>query len=432
MSSNSAVKMAADQSVQECPSCGHQIPKADIESPWCDSCEWNLDPIIDSSKELTIYQKIYRQIGKSTGKALFQDVMKLQPSHPRWNASKVAAFLMAGFVHLVTFSMLWLAAWIYLNMAFYVSLFLVPLALGIFWVLLPKPRSLRKLKLVKREAAPNLYRIIDDVSAILGTETVYAITVNEDFNAFYTEFSFGPWKKKVINFGLPLLDNLSDEAIVAIISHEVSHGANGDVARGVFIGSALETLGNWYLLISPSSFEEGSHKLPLLVMIGNIAGATIGIIPWTAYYVLAHLLLRQSQEAEYLADRLAAKSCGSRHLMAVLQRFLTATSYEMAISRATLSNGKIDIFAEIRTQLAKPKSSRHLDRLRRLEEKNGLSLDATHPPTSYRIEFLEAATDQAPHVKITDDQSKALRLELEHFKTEIGAKLMDNYRASIS
>lgn len=406
------------------------MPIYENEARWCPHCEWNLESE-DNQRKLDFYDRIYRDLGKKFSEKLFQEIIAHQISRPRLSRAKILAYAVAGAVHAITILMLPCAYLSFKTFATPIAVFVSCICLGIAWVTCPKPRQWPK-EVVPREKMPQFYALLDRIADEMGTSRVSGVIIEHRYNAFYTEFGIGKWKKKVIGLGLPLAEVISNEELIAVLSHETSHGANGDVGRGVFIGSALDAIAKWYYICTPRHIDEGNnYRNNITIVLVNILGTLVGRIPWAAYYVLAHMLHHQRQEAEYLADRLSTEVCGTDAMLSMLTTSSHWAPFNMALSKAALSRGTIDLFKEMKARYELPQSDHDKERTNRLELRYGLSFDATHPPSPYRREFLAKTSSYKPKVQLSAEESIALRKELDEFKKDVATKLIDGYLTSI-
>jgi Zn-dependent protease with chaperone function len=83
-------------------------------------------------------------------------------------------------------------------------------------------------EIIKRKYFPALHALVDSITRASGSKDIYGIVLGGRFNAAYTEI--GIRRRKVIYLGVPLFYILNDEE-VALISHEIAHGINGDISE---------------------------------------------------------------------------------------------------------------------------------------------------------------------------------------------------------
>lgn len=415
-----------------CEYCAGTYPIFEGEIEWCNHCEWHIQGDINKDLQLTSFQKIYCRIGKKIAENLYNTLIETNTERPRLSTEKILAYAFATSIHLSTL-LIFAAGFVsFIFLPTWAAILSAIICTTITWNVIPKRREWPQ-NIVTRESFPTFYGISEQIAKEMKTTPPHSIEVLTDFNATYTQFGFGGFKKKVIGLGIPLMNQLSDEEIVAIISHETSHGANDDIARGLYINSAIRALANWYYMLSPQHLNEGAirgQSNMLATWFANLIGWSIALIPLAEYHLLTRLLLRQTQEAEYLADRLAAEVCGTTAMMKALSNLANYSTFENAVQKAALSKNDVNVFDLIRDGKPKTKSEHERERRNRLEIRAGLSFDTTHPPTPYRINFLKR-TDFIPKVVLTLEQSRKLREEIESLKPKISHKLKDNYLNSL-
>lgn len=412
-----------------CPSCGKDILTYKNEPQWCQHCEWNL--FNDSPHSKTLYSKIYYKIGRKLSKNLLSEIQKDISSRPRNSFAKYVAFSIATVIH---FSAIFLVATAVLCITTLPIVVGGALALFLFlvsWNLRPNLGKWPKKDVLDRNKYPTLYTLTDKISDELKTKRFSGIVLVQDFNAYYSEIGFPMFKRKLLTIGVPLIYVLDKDEFVALLSHETSHGANGDISRGSYIAAALANLAGWYFMLKPQSDYEGHIQgAGIAVFIGNLFGTLASFVPWFFYYILAHLLLRQNQESEYFADGLAAEVAGSSHLKSMLLKLRAANPFYHLVEKAAQS--KSNVFELISSEGLPAQSSHEFERLRRIEEKVGLSLDATHPPLEYRIKYLETLPQFIPTVKITQDDFNKINIEIHEETKIINQKLVDDYLITVT
>jgi heat shock protein HtpX len=411
-----------------CKNCNQVYPIHESELHWCHHCNWNLEGDQSSDNKETSYQKTYRELGRKFAQQLFDELSSARVARPRFNLNKFLAYSFATLIHFSTLLIFLLGI---LGFAFFVWWVAAVIAIPLFaigWTVMPKPRKLPK-DVLDRDKFPTLYTIAHNVAKEMKTTPPAALVVLENFNAYYTEYRIGPWRKKVISLGLPLIHQLTDEEIVAVIAHETSHGANGDVGRSTYLWGAVRALENWHHILLPSSFDEGRGYTfggYITAWISNFLGWLFSFIPSLGAYVLAHLVFSGSQEAEYLADRLAAEVCGTEAMTATLVSISNGGKFQLAVQQASISKSDVNVFDLVDQLASRKKSDHELERLSRVEVLRGLSLDATHPPSTYRRKFL-APTSFPAKIIIDIESSIALRRELDSLKRQVSNKLKDAY-----
>lgn len=146
--------------------------------------------------------------------------------------------------------------------------------------------------------------------------------------------------------------------------------------------------------------------------------------------MLSHLLWHDSQRAEYLADHLAAQVGGTAAALATLDKLHYSGMFTQAVRTVSLGKHSCAMFDELERLVAEM-PRRELERIRRVERLETSRLDATHPPTARRIDFLRARPVPAPKVVLTRHDLEAIDRELAPYKAAIQDRLLDLHRRSL-
>ncbi len=250
---------------------------------------------------------------------------------------------------------------------------------GIGYILLPnRQRGLEGLS--ERSKLPATFHLLDQITDRMGTESITHVMITPDFNAFMLHFT----GKRVIGIGAVLWRATTPEEKLAILAHEVAHQVNGDPARSGLTGKALQTLEGWLWFLEPDADEllaEIIMYLPFLIVSG-------------LHRLLLRLIFFESQRSEYLADALAAYVAGVPASQSALQK--TMLDERIAIERLGMHANRVpgglalvDRFASAITGI----SVRERDAIIAKANAAKLAVDSTHPPTVYRIAFLDLLSD---------------------------------------
>ncbi len=413
---------------QQCPQCHALIPVHFGYVSWCDQCGWNLQPQ-ESNRPTNVFESAYASIGKRFSQQLFDEMSKAESLRPTLTLSKVLAFSLAAVVH--GFTIILVIVGIVLLVRGWSNLFAIfggVLCLGIAWLMRPRFSKLREYdKVVPKDKFPTLYKITDDVAQALGASNVDSIVIDWEFNAAFTQIGWR--RKKIIFLGLPLFSILDGQEKVALLSHEVAHGVNGDPTRGLFVGAAINSLVTWHTLLRPNQIwrsEAGIYGIVLIPF--NLAMLGLSYIPWLGAYALSYLLWHDSQRAEYLADALAADASGTDAVLGLLRKLHFHRAFELAVQRAAHQKER-SFFKELQRCISEV-PQRELDRIHRVSRLRESRLDATHPPTAYRIELLAAHRVSEPKVTLSASDLELLEHELSAVQDKIESKLVDLYRGA--
>jgi Zn-dependent protease with chaperone function len=399
-----------------CPNCGTEIPVAAGVRAWCEQCDWNVGgetPDQDGSFFERQYARISQRYGKTT-----LETLKATPAEnlrPRWTMRKAIAFGLAASVHLLTLALL-VAAIVIVATGFptFVSIFWGVALCALAWLMRPRPGKVPSLDLVDRKDFPTLHAFVNQVAKELGGRPVNKIVVDERLNAAYGVFG---WRRApVLWVGLPLWMALRPQERLAVIGHEIAHGVNGDGTRGFIVGSALSALDEWIgLLRGPMGL------IGYLIWIFSIPFAAVQSL-------LAQLLCFDRQQAEYFADYLASTVSGTEAMVSTLRRMACGEHLDDVLLQSAYSTSQsgariLGLFRERIASLP----DREWQRLARASQREGASLDASHPPTAYRIEFLNAHAVANPKIVATEDMMRTIDAELNAVQERLGKRLIAQY-----
>lgn len=234
----------------------------------------------------------------------------------------------------------------------------------------------------------------------------------------------------MLTLGLPLLTALEPQERVVLIAHELGHARNGDSRRGLLVGSAVRGLAELYGLLAPermSELDDNTYEL--------IPYAFFWVISRPVYWALLveyHLLLRDSQRAEYLADSFAAKVAGTNATIGLHEKALlgSAVSGLVKFGADPASKPSTDLFEQIRAHMALV-PDRERERRRRVARLEDARLDVTHPPTGLRIRLLEERPVDEPAVSLSQAGSDSIDFELAPLRPALQERLLDEYRDSL-
>ena len=412
---------------EKCPDCGADIPKFKEYVSWCDHCNWNIQPQ-ESNQPPTILDSLYLRLGKKMSRSLFESIADLPAVHPSVTLSKLIAFMIAGLVYLI--SVLFAVAGLLVLIKSGITLFSVLFSILLFlfaWVGLPRFAK-EPGNIIPREKCPTIYNLLDTISIELGGKKVHGVILTPDFNAAFTQV--GILRKNIVFIGLPLFSVLDDQEKVAVLAHEIAHGVNGDPLQGFFIGTAFDTLIGWAIMLHPPRIWEATgsifgtiFKVPFNLVLSGISKFLLLIS-----YILLHLIFRESQRAEYLADYLAATICTTDTMLSTLGKLYLGTSVDVAIQRIVLTKSDENIFRGIQSRIAQI-PEREIERLRRVNLLEGARLDVTHPPTIYRIDFLKKHPVKAAKVVLSPEDSEKVDSELKPMEETIQRKIISTYLA---
>jgi Zn-dependent protease with chaperone function len=411
-----------------CPQCSATIASPRGFVTWCPHCEWNVDPV-ERDEPSGMLARIRARLGSRLSAQLHESLLSAPTLAPRITTSKALAYCAAGLVHASTAGLV--AAGVLLPVLAWPNVVAMAgglLALGIAWTLRPRLGKAPST-ILDRTRHPHIYAVADRISRELGAAPVDGIAINETFNAMYCRVGFR--RRQYVTIGLPLFAILDERERVALLAHEVAHGVNGDSTRGLVVGSAVSSLATWHHLWAPQSIASSESGLPGILMIPFnavlflFAGAAYG-----AAYLLELLMYRDSQRAEYLADTLESAVAGSAAAMSMLRKVHHGETFKFAVQRVALNRDLPTLVVELRHQVARVPDG-ELERIERVLRINGRSLDATHPPTAFRIEMQRKHYVPEPKVTITPEENLAIEKELAAWYARMSALATEAYVASL-
>jgi Zn-dependent protease with chaperone function len=409
-----------------CPQCNAEMVKVEGYPVWCEACRWNFrEPVVIRQ---SLSSNIYRKLGKKWGNALL-DEMKCAPVlHPKWTVSLCLAYVMAALIHGFTlfFAVLGVMM-IVLPWHNGVTIVVGLLFLMLAWFLRPHPDRFPE-HFVSRQQCPGLYEAADIVAHALGAPAPEAIVFIKSINA---AFALTGWNRKpVLYLGVPLVSVLDREEFTALLAHELAHAVNGDASRRFMLGTALASLSRWYQILSPKRLVGPGYSTHTFA---EVAGTAImQVFAASVYFIaaiLGHLLWRNSQRAEYLADHKAAWVAGTTPVVTLFNRLYLGEVLSIAVrkaARAYDSHQFVDVFAEFKQRvIAMPESEQR--RINLLLRQTTSRLDATHPPTAHRIAVLEAHPVSSPSVRLTPDLWSRIQTDLAAIYSPTQKRLIDSY-----
>jgi heat shock protein HtpX len=196
----------------------------------------------------------------------------------------------------------------------------------------------------------------------------------------------------------------------------------------LYVGSALHTLIKWYDVLHPGQIWDMSDWITGITKItANVVMFGLAQIPRLGVYLLIHLIWRDSQRAEYLADYLAATVSGPKAHLTLLDKSHMHSMVDLLVQTTALKQEQPDLFAELQGKVAQI-PARERERIRRVAQLQESRLDTTHPPTAYRMAFLQSHfLDEARFILDSDDHER-LEQELATLRPEIQQQLIDDYR----
>jgi Zn-dependent protease with chaperone function len=345
--------------------------------------------------------------------SVHERLCRTEVARPSRDAAWVFTYVLAGCVHAVTVAVAVLGIWLCLTG----RLVLVPLGLlALAIVVLLRPRLAKldpEVELLDRDEAPQLYALCDAVARAIGARRVAQVGLDPDFNAYYTVV--GIRRRRTMVLGTPLWTVLDRQGRVALLGHELGHGANGDNRHGVFVGGALRALVRWYELLRPS--RDGvfaARGNPLGMIAGLLLLVPQAIVAGTLYCVVVafHLVSqRVGQRAEYLADAMAVRAAGRPAARSLLETLLVTESLLRAGRLVPRNAPAGEAYAALVAHAAELPAAEK-DRLVRRGRLRRHRVDWSHPPTAMRLDHVASRPDEPARVVLDAGQAAAIDAEL--------------------
>lgn len=361
---------------------------------------------------------------------MFERLLASERLEPRLTPARLAAYAIAVLVYALTIGLfvggIALAVFAAPNVF---ALIAAVVMVGAAFLMRPRLGKVPEENTVLRTESPALYRLVDEVAEALETPTVDLIVIDHDYNASWAVL--GLRRQRVLTLGLPLLCALEPQERVALVAHELAHGRNGDSSRGLVVGTAVGGLAELYYLIAPESgdvpreWELGAFE--------RIVNAFFYVLSRPVYGLLMlelHLLLRDAQRAEFLADALAARVAGTAAEISSHEKLFLDSTFRSVIQSAAHDRGRSDPFAEFEARVASV-PERERKRRRRVARLEGARLSSTHPPSAQRIQLLEGRPPIEPQVVLDATASGAIDLELNVRRDALQRTLIEEYRDSL-
>lgn len=412
---------------QACPNCSTKIEVHTGYITWCPCCEWNLRKE-SIYKPKNIIEMVNLNLGKNFDDKFHQEQAATLTSKSAITMGFCFSYVLAFFVHVMTFATLGLALWLFvISKGNWLLYGLALLSVAVFWILKPFNFKKDQVNGISEADFPELHEMVRSLKALLGISNPYEILIDYKYNASIRRIKNS--KKRVLTIGLPLWNVLTPDERVALLAHELAHDVNGDITRETFIYTALYTLSVWYALCKADPKPYGIvETLFWYISIGFKRLIKMGLEGYA--WLMLMFVWRDSQRAEYLADYYAAEVAGSDAVLNLLRKFYMDDQVNSVIATATLNNTSDEFFTALKSKFDNVPSN-ELERIKRLEQNAGIRLDASHPPTNKRQIFINNNFVHYPKYNLSRSHSQKIDKELHVFENDIIHKLVDDYRYSL-
>ena len=248
-----------------------------------------------------------------------------------------------------------------------------------------------------REQAPQLWEIVEDLSARLNVAPPHEYVLESGTNAYVMLRGVAAGRGKTrLGVGFDLLAGLSEAQARAVMAHEIAHakyvrrGYQGFLMRGLFrlarCAGALEAIRD----------HDDNHKL------ARFTARMIGLVPSWLSRTAGKLIAACSRYDEFLADRVAAEICGPAPCRSALLAVHVVghqadkIDYRERLLHLERERGYV---AWLRERLQVPDDAKRLEiEARALEraERHELSTHPALPDRLAAIDAVSSAADAAP------------------------------------
>ncbi|WP_306114769.1 MULTISPECIES: M48 family metallopeptidase [unclassified Roseovarius] len=341
---------------------------------------------------------------------------------PRLTGRLMIAFILSILVLLTPFLLIiGGGALIWITWANLFSIIIGLILIGFGYVLLP-PRNRNTQKTYRRADLPALFALLDDIAARLGTTAPDGVHFDNEFNAYMGQFTAPSGRRQewILGIGLILWEASSPAERIAHLAHELAHKVNEDPMRhGVFF-RANWVLNNWYDTFEmnlDNDMDGGFTQIIGLAVVG-------GYIK-----LLSRYWFFESQRAEYRADAFASRVSGNA---------ANITSLEMLTRHDLARRAIVDLYPYTKDQSGRifdhigaavsDASLETVDRFLAEAAQEKRCVDASHPPTVMRIEFLRslpAEVDQDA-INMADIDFGPIDAEIRPIKDALGKEFMQD------
>ncbi|HXA28102.1 MAG TPA: M48 family metalloprotease [Candidatus Angelobacter sp.] len=392
-----------------CPQCGAALPTDPRFVSWCEACDWNLEPRGARQEEEKPRQRRGRERALRRAQRLHDEMVRRGTDEAGVDAGRVLTYGLAVIVLAIPVALFGLGVLLLVASGFTVVGIVLAMVI-IATAIVARPRFGRRPAkseaTVGRAAAPALYAVLDRLALATAARVPVYVVVDGDYNAA-TRF-VGLRRRVELRIGMPLWAVLDDPERIAVLAHEMAHQSNGDSAHSLVVGGAMGTLVELQLLFAPSRvFHHASIGAALSELVrGGFAALLRGVRRG-----MELLLARPHQRAEYRADALAARVAGGEAMARTLGALLLADSCRFAVQRARSRGSEEDALSIVRAHVeALP--AREQERLRRVAARQGSRVDASHPPTPLRMEWVTRLGGGTAQVAVSPAESAAVSAEL--------------------
>lgn len=386
-----------------CPDCGAIIPAYPRYTPWCELCNWNLQPDSATSTDHQWQQHLANWLAN---RQLAQ--MRRQKPHKGITGSQIIALLSMVVVYLLHGLLLILAGNLILQGGIGRILIAIPLLYQTLRAIFIRYDELpRDMTVIDERHFPELFKHVREVAYRL-TIPMPKIALSTQFTATFARI--GPNRQPYLCIGIPFAGVLTHGELTALIGHELSHAYDGALTRSLHIQNARTALASWEALLSLRRWQW--HTNPIITFGGRLLA--IPTFPFwlmvSAFLNLLELLIyHDSQRSEYVADLQSFAVAGNRHAPTLLRK--SYFRHLGALQQAYQHARQHQKYQAIQQTLAAI-PEREKERVWRIAQMQQPKLRSTHPTVSQRLALIEAHNDIPPSIVLAPKAFAAIQAEL--------------------
>src|SRR5260221_6279844 len=358
----------------------------------------------NDTEKLSGFKRYAANLARKQNLAMFETLRGSDPSmlRPRLTLGKLFAYIYSGLFYLIGLAIIFGTFYFIVASHFAICLSLIGIVLLlVIWVMRPRFGKYPE-KYFTRADIPSLYAVTDDIAREFKIRPVNGITFNDDFNATYSRV--GLPRKTLLVMGVPLWNVLDSQERIALLAHELAHGANGDAKRRFFVQTVYDSLITWVKILYPPR-PRNLFDFPSAILLLWLSRFAL----WNAR-LLQYLLSWESRRAEYLADYLASTIAGTLATRSLLGKLYFGKTLHNIRSSPLRSYVKFDSSAFY--EQVKNTPLEELERINEPDSEEIARLDLSHPPLGYRMQFLSAKFIAQPKLQISEELSNKMSDEM--------------------
>jgi Zn-dependent protease with chaperone function len=388
-----------------CPECQASLDFSEGYRKWCQTCNWN-SGIEENRADENFVHRLNSSLNRRYGRMLLDHMKCMRPDDiaaRNTEGMRIATAVIGLYAVLLIGTVIFGSSLIWAAWPSPLLVITGAALLAIPWVVRPRwPKPPRTS--IQRADFPNLFELIDEVADRLQAPRAQYVAIDEEMNA--SVYQAGREQKPVLTLGLPLWALLSPQERMALLAHEFAHLVNNDPARSRWIIAANNMLDVWI----------GMFDVPANDTYGMVAKALVWPLSlpfrWLRYLLFKATYI-DSQTAEYRADYLAAVVAGTLSVSSLLKvfRFIPAHRPFLQSTSGPVNFDGLNLISQFGNHVGALPYHESL-RLERCELSGDTSIDSSHPPTQFRLEFLGAVPVMEPGITLERERSKKIDAEL--------------------